>query len=106
MFRKIIFIFLDQKIDTRRSSYTRRLCLNCLYKTKAEVNRVVLRDIFQNFERADNLIKERIEDICERKKISAEEAFYFYILLVFLFSKHDVNLTLFMKNSCLLLLCK
>ena len=66
----------------------------------------ILRDIFQNFERADNLIKERIEDICERKKISAEEAFYFYILLVFLFSKHDVNLTLFMKNSCLLLLCK
>ena len=43
-------------------------------KTKAEV--------FQNFEGEENFIKQRIEEICELKKISVEEVMYFYIFFV------------------------
>ena len=53
-------------------------------KTKAKVYREVLRDASQNFEGAENFIKQRIEEICERKKISVKEVFYFYIFLLFL----------------------
>ena len=37
---------------------------------------------FQNFEGAENFIKQQIEEICEWKKISVEEVFYFYIFFV------------------------
>ena len=50
-------------------------------KTKVEVYREVLRDVSQNFEEAENFIKHQIENICEQKKISVEELFYFYIFL-------------------------
>ena len=59
---------------------------------KAEVDREVLRDVFQIFEGAETFIKERIEELCEQKKISVEEAFYFYIFFVFFVLQQDVNL--------------
>ena len=46
-------------------------------KTKVEVYREVLRDISQIFEGAENFIKQPIEEICEKKKISVEKVFYF-----------------------------
>ena len=52
-------------------------------KSKVEVYREVLRDVSQNFEGAENFIKRQIEKIYERKKISVEELFYFYIFLFF-----------------------
>ena len=55
-------------------------------KTKLDVYREVLRDVSQNFEGAENVIKQRIEKICERKNKSVEEVFYFHISLVFLIS--------------------
>ena len=53
-------------------------------KTKVEVYREAFRDISQNFEGAENFIKRQIKEICEGKKISVEDVFYFYIFLVFL----------------------
>ena len=53
-------------------------------KTKVEVYREILRDVSQNSEEAENFFKKQIGEICERKKISVEEVFYFYIFLVFL----------------------
>ena len=44
-------------------------------KTKMAVYIEVLRDVSQNFEGAENFIKQRIEEICERKKISVAEVF-------------------------------
>ena len=58
-------------------------------KTKVEVHRQVLRDLSENFEVAENFIKQRIKEICERNKLSVEEVLYFYIFLVL---QHDVNL--------------
>ena len=55
-------------------------------KTKLDVYREVLRDVSQNFEGAENVIKQWIEKICERKNKSVEEVFYFHISLVFLIS--------------------
>ena len=51
-------------------------------KTRVEKYREALRDVSQNFE-AENFIKQRTEEICERKKIPLEEVFYFYIFLCF-----------------------
>lgn len=53
-------------------------------KTKVEVYRKVLRDSSQNYEGAENFIKQWIEGICEHKKTSVEEVFYFCISLVLL----------------------
>ena len=53
-------------------------------KTKVEVYREILRDVYQNFEEAEKFIKQQTEKICERKKIYVEEVFYFYIFLVLL----------------------
>ena len=50
-------------------------------KTKVEVYREVFRDVSQNFEGAENFIKQANRG--EWKKISVEEVFYFYIFLVF-----------------------
>ena len=55
-------------------------------KTKLDVYRELLRDVSQNFEGAENVIKQRIEKICERKNKSVEEVFYFHISLVFFIS--------------------
>ena len=63
-------------------------------KTKVEVYREVLRDVSQNFEGTENFIEQRIQEICEKKKISVEEVFYFYIFLMFLVLQHDVKGTL------------
>ena len=52
-------------------------------KTKVEFYREVLRDVSQNFEGAENFFRHRIEEICERKILSAEEVFHFYIFLMF-----------------------
>ena len=52
-------------------------------KTKVEVYREVLRDISQIFEGAENFIKQPIEEICEKKKISVEKVFYFHIFLIY-----------------------
>ena len=49
-------------------------------KIKVEVYTELLRDVFQNFQGAENFIKQRIEKICEWKKISVKEVFYFYTL--------------------------
>ena len=94
IFRKIILIFLAQESYIRRSSYTRRLIVIqgdliksykiVMSKTKVEVYRKVLRDVSQNFEGAENLIKQRIEELWEQKKISVEEVSYFYIFIMFL----------------------
>ena len=72
----------------RRSNYTSRIYRNCwhkifLNKTKVEIYREVFRDVSENFEGAENFIKQRIEEICERKKISIEEVFYFYFSYIF-----------------------
>ena len=53
-------------------------------KTNVEIYREVLRDVSQNFEGAENFMKQRIKEICEQKKISVEELFHFYIFLMFL----------------------
>ena len=53
-------------------------------KTKVEFYREVLREVSQNFEEAENLIKQQIEEICEWKKISVEEVIYLYICLMLL----------------------
>ena len=50
-------------------------------KTKVEVYRELSRNVSENFEGAENFIK---QEICERKKISVEVVFYFYIFLMFL----------------------
>ena len=42
-----------------------------------------MKDVSQDFEGAENLIKQQTEEICERKKISVEELFYFYMSCVF-----------------------
>ena len=63
-------------------------------KTKVEVYREVLRDVSRNFEGTENFIKRRIQEICEKKKVSVEEVFYFYIFLMFLVLQHDVKGTL------------
>ena len=51
-------------------------------KTKVKVYREVLTDVSQKFEGAGNFIKQRIEEICEQKKITAKEVFYFCIFLI------------------------
>ena len=53
--------------------------------------------IFQNFEDTEGFIKQLIENICDQKKISVEEVFYFYIFFVFLVLQHAVNLPLALK---------
>ena len=45
---------------------------------KKSVYQEVLRDISQNFEGTEEFIKERIQEICDRKKISEEEVIYFF----------------------------
>ena len=42
--------------------------------------------IFQNLEGADDFIKQQIKEICDRKKISVENMFCFYIFLCLFFS--------------------
>ena len=44
---------------------------------------MILKDVSQNFEGAENFIKQRIERICEQKKKSIKEVFYFYVFLCF-----------------------
>ena len=53
-------------------------------KTKLDFYREVSTNVSENFEGAENFIKQRIEEICERKKISVELVFYFYVFLMFL----------------------
>ena len=53
-------------------------------KTKVEFYREVLREVSQNLEEAENLIKQRIEEIREWKIISVEEVIYLYICLMLL----------------------
>ena len=51
-------------------------------------NKLVLfirnREMFQNFEGAEDFIKQRIKEIYDRRKISVEEVFYFYVFFVLL----------------------
>ena len=68
----MILIFLAQEKYTRRSSYTRRLIVIqtdfikiVTNKTMVEVYIKVLRDVFQNFEGAENFIKQRVKGLCE-----------------------------------------
>ena len=42
------------------------------------------REIFQKFEGAEDFIKQRRKEICDRRKISVEEVFYFYISFMLL----------------------
>ena len=51
------------QVNREINSYTRRFHL--MNKTKVEVCGEVLKDIFQNFEGAENFIKQRIEKICK-----------------------------------------
>ena len=53
-------------------------------KTKVEEYREVLRNVSENFEGGEKFIKQRIEEISERKKISVEVAFPFNIFFMFL----------------------
>ena len=39
-----------------------------------------MRDAFRNFEDAENFVKQRVEKICERKKISVGKVFIFLVL--------------------------
>ena len=41
-------------------------------KIKVEIYKKVLRDVSQNFKGAGEFIKQRVEEICDRKKISVE----------------------------------
>ena len=52
-------------------------------KTKVEEYREVLRDVSENFEGGEKFIKQRIEEISERKKISVEVAFRLIYFLCF-----------------------
>ena len=54
-----------------------------LFLFEVEVHREAFRDVFENFGGVENFIKLQIEETCNGKKISVEEVFYFYILLVF-----------------------
>ena len=40
--------------------------------------------MFQNFEETEDYIKQRIKEIYDRRKISVEEVFYFYVFFVLL----------------------
>ena len=51
-------------------------------KAKVEVYIEVLRDVFQNFEWAEYFIEQQVEEICEWRKISVVEVFYFYVYFV------------------------
>ena len=53
-------------------------------KTNVKVYREVLRDVTQNFEGAESIIKQQMEEICERKKRSVKEVFYFYLFFMFI----------------------
>ena len=46
-------------------------------KTKVEIYQEVLRDVSQNFQGTKKFIKQRIQEICNRKKISVKKAIYF-----------------------------
>ena len=46
-------------------------------KTKVEIYEEVLRDGSRNFEDTKEFIKQRIQEICDWKKISVEEVVYF-----------------------------
>ena len=52
-------------------------------KTNIKVYREVLRDVTQDFEGKENIIKQQIEEICEWEKRSVKEVFYFYIFFMF-----------------------
>ena len=67
-------------------------------KAMVEVYIELLRDVFQNLEGAENFIKQRIEEICEWKKISVDEVLHFYIFFCFfLVLWQDVNLPFSLK---------
>ena len=51
-------------------------------KAKVEVYIEVLRDVFQNVEGAEYFIEQQVEEICEWRKISVVEVFYFYVYFV------------------------
>ena len=53
-------------------------------KTKIDVYKEVFIDVSENFEGAENFIKQWIEEICEQKKISVKVVIYFYIILMLL----------------------
>ena len=46
-------------------------------KTKVEIYQEVLRDVSKNFEDTEEFIKQRIQEICNRKNISVEKLFIF-----------------------------
>ena len=47
-------------------------------KTKVEIYQEVLRDVSKNFEDTEEFIKQRIQEICDRKNnISVEKLFIF-----------------------------
>ena len=69
----------DQVIEGDKVIQQEIVDIKIMNKTKIEVYREVLRDVSQNFEGAEDFIKQRIDEICEWIKNSVKEVFYFYV---------------------------
>ena len=57
--------------------------------------------MFKYFEGVEEFIKQRREEICDRKKIYVEEVFYFLVFFVFVFlvfSETTLSLILYCKD--------
>ena len=48
-------------------------------KTKVEIYLEVLRDVYQNFEGTEEFLKQRMQEICDRKNICGRGNTFFYI---------------------------
>ena len=46
--------------------------------TKLNVYKIVLQEVCEKFSRAEGYIKKRIEELCDEKKLSAEEVSYLF----------------------------
>lgn len=55
----------DQVIEGDKVIQQEIVDIKIMNKTKIEVYREVLRDVSQNFEGAEDFIKQRIDEICE-----------------------------------------
>lgn len=55
----------DQVIEGDKVTQQEIVDIKIMNKTKIEVYREVLRDVSQNFEGAEDFIKQRIDEICE-----------------------------------------
>ena len=50
--------------------------------TKLTVFKIVLQDVYEKFNETKQYVKERIEDLCNEKKLSEEEVTYLFTSFV------------------------